>query len=63
MTLRTMPDTIASLRAILNEVEQVTAGGHNSADLIELRCILIHRIAELETAAAIPAEDHYKVAS
>ncbi len=72
MTLRSMPDTIESLRVLLKTVEQTTGVARNSADLAELRRILVHRIAELEIAqasiqgaAATPAlrEDDYKLAS
>ena len=72
MTLRSMPDTIESLRVLLKKVEQTTGVARDSADLAELRRILLHRIAELEIAqassqeaAATPAskEDDYKLAS
>jgi hypothetical protein len=50
MTLRSMPDTIDSLRVLLEEVEQTTDATHAPADLAELRRLLIHRISELEIA-------------
>jgi len=70
MTLRTMPDTIESLRIILKEVEELRDTTHDSADLAELRHILIHRISELEMSqagsdeAATPSlKEGYKLAS
>ena len=52
MTLRSMPDTIESLRVLLEEVEETTDAAHGSADLAELRRLLVHRISELEIAQA-----------
>jgi len=48
MTLRTLPNTIESLRIVIKAVDQGAGRGHNSADLAEPRQILIHSIAELE---------------
>jgi hypothetical protein len=65
-----MPDTIESLRILLKEVEQIADTPHDSADLAELRHILVHRIAELEMGqagsdqAATPSlKDDYELAS
>ena len=67
MTLRSIPDTIESLRVILQEVEQTMDAAYDSADLLELERILLDRIAELEleqARAAEPAEYKiYKLAS
>jgi hypothetical protein len=67
MTLRSVPDTIESLRVILQEVEQTIGEVHDSADLAELKRILLDRIAELEIAQARTAEPAvnkiYKLAS
>jgi hypothetical protein len=67
MTLRSIPDTIESLRVILHEVEQTMDAVHDSADLAELKRILLDRIAELEIAQARTAEPAvnkiYKLAS
>lgn len=52
MTLRSMPDTIESLRVILKEVEETAETTHDCADLAELRRILVHRISELQIAQA-----------
>ncbi len=52
MTLRSMPDTIDSLRVLLEEVEQTTDAAKDPADLAELRRLLVHRISGLEIAQA-----------
>jgi len=52
MTLRSIPDTIESLRLILQEVEQTMEAVYDSADLLELERILLDRIDELELELA-----------
>jgi len=52
MTLRSIPDTIGSLRVFLQEVEQTMDAAYDSADLVELKRILLDRIAELELEQA-----------
>ena len=56
MTLRSIPDTIESLRVTLQEVERTMDAVHDSADLAELKRILLDRIAELEIAQTRTAE-------
>ena len=56
MTLRSIPDTIESLRVTLQEVERTMDAVHDSADLAELKRIFLDRIAELEIAQARTAE-------
>ena len=67
MTLGSIPDTIESLRVTLQEVEQTMEAVHGSADLAELKRILLDRIAELEIDQARtdePAANKiYKLAS
>jgi hypothetical protein len=67
MTLRSIPNTIESLRVTLQEVEQTMDAVYDFADLAELKCILLSRIAELEIAqarAANPAvKNFHKLAS
>jgi hypothetical protein len=67
MTPRSIPDTIESHRFNLQEVEQTMDAVHDSADLAELKHILLDRIAELEIAQARTAEPAgnkiYKLAS
>jgi hypothetical protein len=64
MTLRSIPDTIESLRVTLQEVERTMDAVHDSADLAELERILLDRIAELELEQARAAEAAvYKLAS
>ena len=67
MTLRSIPDTIESLRVTLQEVEQTMDPVHDSADIAELKRILRDRIVELEIAQARTAEPAvnkiYKLAS
>ena len=67
MTLRSIPNTIESLRVTLQEVEQTMDAAYDSADLVELKRILLDRIAELELEQARAAEPAvykiYKLAS
>ena len=67
MTLRSIPNTIESLRVTLQEVEQTMDAAYDSADLVELKRILLDRIAELEIAQARKSEPAvnkiYKLAS
>ena len=60
-------DKIEFLRVTLQEVEQTIDAVRDSADLAELKRILLDRIAELEIAQARPAEPAvhkiYKLAS
>ena len=50
VTLRSLRDTVESLRAILRKVEQTADPGQDAADVIDLKRILRKRIAELEAA-------------
>jgi len=59
MTLRSIPDTIESLRVILQEVEQTMDAAYDSADLLELERILLDRIAELELEQARTANQEW----
>jgi hypothetical protein len=65
MTLRSVPETIKSLRATFKQLEQTTGTARNSMDFAQLRGIFLKRIAELEierirTKAEKPG---YKIAS
>src|SRR5260370_2491719 len=50
MTLRSLRDTVESLRVILRKVEQTADPGQDAAAVIDLKRILRKRIAELEAA-------------
>jgi hypothetical protein len=52
MTLRSIPNKIEWLRVTLQEVEQTMDAAHDSADLAELKRLLLDRIAELELEQA-----------
>jgi hypothetical protein len=48
MTLRSVPETIKSLRATLKQLEQTTDAARDSIDFAWLKGIFLKRIAELE---------------
>jgi hypothetical protein len=50
MTLRSIPETIESLRVTLRQIEQTMGAVRDSGDLAELKHLLDHRITELEIA-------------
>ena len=52
MTLRSIPETIDSLRATLRRLEQTTDAPRDSLDFARLKHILLKRIAELEIEQA-----------
>ncbi len=63
MTLRSVPDTIKSLRSTLRQLEQDAA--RDSMDFAQLKRIFLKRIAELEIEQARTKRDEpgYKIAS
>ena len=65
MTLRSVPDTIKSLRLILRLLEQGRGNAHDSMNFAQLKCILLRRIAELEVELARHKTDYigYRIAS
>ena len=65
MTLRSVPDTIESLRATLQRLEQKADTARDSMDFAQLKRILLKRIAELEIEQARQKADYigYKIAS
>jgi hypothetical protein len=65
MTLRSVPETIKSLRATLKQLEQTTDTARDSMDFAQLKRIFLKRIAELEIERACATADRpgYKIAS
>jgi hypothetical protein len=65
MTLRSVPETIKSLRATLKQLEQTTDTARDSIDFAQLKRIFRKRIAELEIERARATGDKpsYKIAS
>ena len=62
MTLRSAPDTIESLRATLQQLERMA--DRNSMSFVQLKVILLKRIAELELEQArVEIEKLHKLAS
>ena len=65
MTLRSVPDTIRSLRLTLQELERSRDIAHDSMDFAQLKRAFFKRIAELEMEQARRNADRidYKIAS
>jgi hypothetical protein len=65
VTLRSVPDTIKSLRITLQHLEQTTDMARDSMDFAQLKRIFLKRIAELEIEQARRKVDKsdYKIAS
>jgi hypothetical protein len=65
MTLRSIPETIKSLRATLKQLEQTTDTARDSMDFALLKRIFLKRIAELEIERARVTADKsgYRIAS
>jgi hypothetical protein len=65
MTLRSVPETIKSLRATLKQLEQTTDAARDSIDFAQLKRIFLKRIAGLESERARATTDKagYKIAS
>jgi hypothetical protein len=64
MTLRSVPETIKSLRATFKQLEQTTGTARDSMDFAQLRGIFLKRIAELESNGRAPRrKPGYKIAS
>lgn len=65
MTLRSVPETIKSLRATLKQLEQTPDTARDSIDFARLKRIFLKRIAELEIERARTQADKpgYKIAS
>ena len=65
MTLRSVPETIKSLRATLKQLEQTTDTARDSMDFAQLKRIFLKRIAELEIERirAMADKPSYKIAS
>jgi len=65
MTLRSVPETIKSLRATLKQLEQTTDTARDSMDFAQLKRIFLKRIAGLEIERARTQADKpgYKIAS
>jgi len=65
ITLRSVAETIKSLRATLNELERVTDTARDCMDFAQLKRIFLKRIAELEIEQARAKMDKlgYKIAS
>jgi hypothetical protein len=65
VTLRSVPDTIKSLRSTLQQLERTADTVGDSMDFAQLRRIFLKRIAELEIEQARRKVDKfdYKIAS
>ena len=67
MTLRSIPETIDSLRATLRRLEQITDAPRDSLEFVQLKRIFLERIAELKLlqarTAKSAANETYKLAS
>ena len=65
MTLRSVPETIKSLRATLKQLEQTTETARDSMDFAQLKRIFLKRIAELEIERIRETAEKpgYKIAS
>jgi hypothetical protein len=65
MTLRSVPETIKSLRATLKQLERSTDTARDSIDFAWLKRLFLKRIAELEGERAGSPENKpgYKIAS
>jgi hypothetical protein len=65
MPLRSIPDTIASLRVILRRLDQPADVTRDSLAVGQLKHIILKRIAELESEAGRREMDNlcYKLAS
>ena len=53
MTARSTQETLESLRVTLQKLEQTADPASNGQDVVELKLILLNRIAELETLHAL----------
>lgn len=61
MTVRPTQETLESLRLTLQKLEQTTDPASDGHDVIELKQILLNRIAELEALSALlPPNDEPK---
>ena len=65
MTLRSVPETIKSLRATLKQLEQTTDAVRDSIDFAQLKRIFLKRIAGLESERARATGDKsgFKIAT
>jgi hypothetical protein len=57
MTARPARDTLDSLRVTLQKLEQETDPASNGQDAVELKQIMLNRIAELEALQALLPEE------
>ena len=53
MSARSSKETLESLRVTLQKLEQTTDSPSNGQDIVELKQILLNRIAELEALSAM----------
>jgi hypothetical protein len=63
MTARPTRETLESLRVTLQKLEQTADPASNGQDVLELKQILLNRIAELETLNALERQPDAEAAS